>query len=193
MAHEMQHCDRPWWKRPPVWFIGIAVVAAVLVVAVEKSGKGAPMPYSTFLDQLEAGNVASVTFNGMEIDGHFKHPLDSPLPTGTTQRDTFRSTVPEVGDPTLVPELHRQHVAIDVKVPSAWTWLLGRVPWPMLIVVGAILVAGFIRLMRGGKTQPGPAVSMPAHGMVGLVSGLFAKRNQTGKEHTDDADGPKLR
>jgi hypothetical protein len=23
----MQHCDRPWWKRPPAWFIAIALLA----------------------------------------------------------------------------------------------------------------------------------------------------------------------
>jgi ATP-dependent Zn protease len=174
----MEHCQRPWWKRPPFWFIGIAAVVIVLVVAVEKSGKTALMPYSAFLDQLEAGNVASVTFKGAEINGRLKRPLESPLPTGTAQRDTFRSAVPEVGDPTLIPELHRQQVLIDVNVPSAWTWLLGRVPWPMLIFVGAMLIVGFIRLVRGGKAQPGPTASMPAHGMIGLVSGLFTKKRQ---------------
>ncbi|MBI4194048.1 MAG: ATP-dependent metallopeptidase FtsH/Yme1/Tma family protein [Betaproteobacteria bacterium] len=184
----MEHCQRPWWKRPPFWFIGIAAAVIVLVVAVEKSGKTALMPYSAFLDQLEAGNVATVTFKGAEINGRLKRPLDSPLPTGTAQRDTFRSAVPEVGDPTLVPELHRQHVVIDVTVPSAWTWLLGRVPWPMLILVGAMLIVGFIKLVREGKAQSGPAASMPAHGMIGLVSNLFSKRSKTETPPTRDGD-----
>jgi hypothetical protein len=29
----MQHCDRPWWKRPPTWFIAIAVLALIGVLA----------------------------------------------------------------------------------------------------------------------------------------------------------------
>ena len=44
-----------------------------------------PMPYSTFLDQLEAGNVASVTFQGTEIDGRLKRPLDVRLQRHSTQ------------------------------------------------------------------------------------------------------------
>jgi ATP-dependent Zn protease len=192
MTHEMEHCRRPWWKRPPFWFIGIVVLGIALVVVLEKSGRTAPMPYSTFLDQLEAGNVATVTFNGAEINGRFKRPLDSPFPVGTGQRDSFRTTVPEVGDPTLVPELRRQHVVIDVSTPSAWAWLLGRVPWPMLIFVGAMLVAAFIRLVRGGAVQPGTTASpLPAHGMIGLASKLFAKQEQPVSPPTQDSGKPK--
>lgn len=25
MTHAMEHCERPWWERPPVWLIGIAL------------------------------------------------------------------------------------------------------------------------------------------------------------------------
>ena len=104
-----------------MWFIGIAAVLALVIgVVVEETGKRAPMPYGAFLDQLEAGNVASVTFQGTEIDGRFKHPLDATLPTGTAQRDTFRSRVPDFGDPALIPELRKQHVAIDVSVHLRW-------------------------------------------------------------------------
>jgi len=80
---------------------------------------------------------------------------------------------------------------IPVALPATFT-LLGRVPWPMLILVGAVLVAGFVKFLRGGKAPPGPAASIPPHGMIGLVSGLFAKRQQAENERTDDADGPKV-
>lgn len=81
MEPAMRHCNRPWWMRPPVWFIAFVTVA-----------------------------------------------------------------------------------------------LLGRLPWPMLIFVGEILIAGIVQLVRGGKAQPGTATpGMPAHGMIGLLSGLFAK------------------
>ena len=64
MTHEMKHCDRPWWKRPPVWFIAIAVAVLLIVVGAEFETAGKPVstPYGAFLDQVEAGNVASVTF-----------------------------------------------------------------------------------------------------------------------------------
>lgn len=179
MTHATAHCPRPWWKRPPVWFIAIVAVVLLSVAVFEHIDKPAPMPYGTFLDQVEAGKVASVTFQGTEIIGRFKRPVDNAVSNGMAPSDAFRSRIPDFGDPTLVPALRKQHVAIDVASPSAWAWLLGRVPWPMLIVVGAMLVIGFIKLMRGGKTPSGAAAStLPVHGMPGLVSGLFAKQRR---------------
>lgn len=180
MKHAMEHCDRPWWKRPPFWFIAIAAVIVLAVFAIEQINRRPAMPYSVFLEQIEAGNVASVSFQGTELTGRLK------------QGDSFRSRVPDFGDPTLIPELRKQHVAIDVTSPSAWGWLLGRVPWPMLIVLGALLVAGLVRMLRGGKALPGSAAAtLPAHGMMGLVSGLFAKPQPPASPPPHDGDESK--
>lgn len=177
-----EYLHRPsWWRTSKVWWlIGIAAVLVLAIgVAMKETGKSAPIPYSSFLDQLEAGNVASVTFQGMEIEGRFKKPVDSAPSGGTAQRDTFTSRVPDFGDPTLIPELRQQHVVIDVISSSLWTSLLRGVPWPMLIFLGAIIVAGLMRLVRGGKVGSASAMSMPPmHGMMGLVSGLFGKQQQ---------------
>ena len=175
MTHAMEHCQRPWWKRPPVWFIAIAAVLLLIVVGtqIKTAGKAAPTPYSAFLDQLEAGNVASVTFRGTEIHGRFKRSADS------AQHDTFTTRVPDFGDPALIPELRKQHVEINVSAPSPWTSVLARIPWPMLVFLGVVLVAGLVRLVRGGKAQSGSGAPIhPMHGMVGLVSRLFAKPHQ---------------
>lgn len=195
MAHAMEHCHRPWWKRPPVWFIAIAAVLLLIGVwtEIEPTGQSTATPYSAFLDQLEAGNVASVTFHGTQIDGRYKHPLDIASPSGAkARRDTFRSQVPDVGDSTLIPELRKQHVVIDVSSPSQWTSLLAHLPWPMLLFLGVAILAGFVRLMRGGKAPSGSVAStLPAHGMIGLVSRLFAKRDQNVSPPTNDSDEPK--
>ena len=71
MAHAMEQCRRPWWKRPRVWFIGTTLLIALLIgIAVERSGRSALLPYTTFPDQLDAGNVASITLQVTEIRGH---------------------------------------------------------------------------------------------------------------------------
>jgi len=195
MPHAMEQCHRPWWKRPPFWFLVIAAVMVLLIVYIpERGGKPAPTPYSTFLDQVEAGNVASVTFQGTEIDGRYKHPLDSAPASSTVPRDTFSSRVPDFGDPTLIQELHRQHVVIDVSSPSKWAALLARIPWPMLLFLGAVMIAALVRLLRGGKAQSGPAApTLPAHGMMGLISGLFAKRDEAESPPKRDGDESKSR
>jgi ATP-dependent Zn protease len=192
MTHAMQHCDRPWWKRPPFWFIAIAVVALLVFAVMEQTGKGAVTPYSQLFDQIEAGNVASVSFNGTEVSGQFKHPVDTSPATGAVKVNAFRSRLPDFGDPTLIPALRKQHVVIDVASPSAWTWLLGRLPWPMLIFLGALLVAGLVRLARGGKASAGSAApGLPGHGIIGLVSGLIAKQQPDEGSPARDRDEPK--
>lgn len=189
MAHDMKHCDRPWWKRPPVWFIAIAAVLLLIGVGIEikTAGQTAPTPYGAFLDQLVAGTVASVTIQGTEIRGRFKQPVTSP------QRESFSTRAPDFGDPTLIPELRKQHVAIEVDAPSPWTSVLAHVPWPMLVFLGVVLVAGFIRLARGGVAHPGSPASMPSHGMMGLVSGLVAKQDQAASPPARNNDEPMSR
>lgn len=190
-----EHLDRPWWSRIPRawWVIAIAAVLVMIGIAIlEKVGEPAPMPYSTFLDQLDAGNVASITFQGTEIDGRFKHPLDSTIPTGTAQHDSFRSRVPDFGDPALISALRKQSVRIEVGVPSQWASLFARLPWPMLLFIGAGLIAGLVRLVRGGKPDAGSLKSaQPMQSMIGLVSGMFRKQSPAANPPMHDGDGTK--
>jgi len=74
MTRAMEHCHRPWWKRPPFWFIVIAAVLLLSVLVIEQTDKPALTPYSAFLDQLDAGNIASITFHGTQIEGRYKLP-----------------------------------------------------------------------------------------------------------------------
>jgi hypothetical protein len=178
--------------RPPVWLVAIAAVLLVIFAIVEMGGGPAATPYGAFLDQLDAGNVASVTFRGTEIDGRFKHPVGDAVSNGRPQRETFRSQVPDFGDSALIAALHKQRVAIDVTSPPPWMSWLGRLPWPLLVFLGVILVAGLIRLARGGKAHTGPAMPMhPMQGMLGLVSGLFGKNQQAASEPTQAGEKTK--
>jgi len=93
----------------------------------------------------------------------------------------------------IARKVAQQHVAIEVSAPSPWTSVLARIPWAMLVFLGVVLIAGLVRLVRGGKAGSGPAASVPAHGMIGLVSGLFAKRDQATSPPTQDGDEPTKR
>jgi hypothetical protein len=178
--------------RPPVWFIAIVMVALLGTAVAKHIDKTPSLSYSALLDQIDAGNIASITFHGTEIRGRFRHPVANLPSGGKAQGDLFRSQVPDFGDPTLIPTLHEKQVAIAVESQSSWIWLLGRVPWPMLIFIGAILIAGLVRLVRGGKAQPGTATpTMPAHGMIGILSGLFAKPGPGEKPPTRGGSEPK--
>ncbi len=162
---------RPWYKGPLVW-LGCVVVAALAVYGViEMGGKPATIRYSDFLDQLDAGNIASVTFAGTQIDGRFKQPVAESAATNGAPLTVFRSRVPEFGDTTLLPELRQKHVAIAVAPSSQWLGLGGTAvlgglaavllakPMLLLIIVGGF-VAGLIRVMRGGEMNIRSILSM---------------------------------
>ena len=131
----MEHASRPWWRSCGVWWFGLIAVMGVLAIAMivmVEAGKLPWTPYSQFLDQLEADNVASVTFRGTEMDVRLRHPLARESLAASGQPNTIISRVPDIGDPMLVAELRRQHVVIDVYAPSVWTSLVARVPWAMV-------------------------------------------------------------
>lgn len=171
-----QHCTRAWYMRPPVWVLGIVLVALAVFGVVEMSKGPAALSYGEFFDQLDADNIASVTFAGTQIDGVFKHPVAKAAAKAGTPQTNFRSQAPEFGDPALLPELRKQHVSIDVVSSSGWLSWLGRLPWPLVLMVAALLIAGLVKLARGGKTSEGLAV--PTHPMMGLITGLFGKKKQ---------------
>ncbi len=186
MADAVQHhCTRAWYLRPPVWILGVVLLGLAAFGVVEIINRPAAISYSDFLDQLDADNVASVTLAGTQINGHFKHAIAAPAVKGAAPQDVFRSQVPDIGDPTLLPELRKEHVTIDVVSSSSWLSWLGRLPWPMVLIIGGVLVAGLVRLMRGDKASPGSA--LPTHPMMGLVAGLFGKKDPEAGRPVDDA------
>ena len=170
------HCTRPWYLRPPVLVLGVILLGGAAFGIVEFSNRPNPaaLSYSDFLAQLDAGNVASVSFNGTLVDGKFKRPVGQTVTNGTGEKSIFRSEVPAIGDPTLLPELRQQHVIIDVATSSGWLSWLGRLPWPMVVILAFILVAGLIRFVHGKKTDTSSV--MPTHPMVGLITGLFGNK-----------------
>jgi ATP-dependent Zn protease len=187
MAHH--HCTRPWYMRPPVWVLSLVVIGLIVFGIVEETGGPPATPYSNFLTQLDASNVASVTFQGTRIDGRFKHPLAASTANGKEQ-SAFHSRVPDIGDPTLLPELRKEHVTIDVEASSNWTAWLGRLPWPMVVFIAFILVAGFARLVRGRGAAAGAPMHPP---MMALFSGLFGRQDQATPTAGGDGDAGKSR
>ena len=156
-----------------MWFNITAAVLPSIFVAVQMSGRAPATPYGRFLDQLPETSQAW----GAEIHGCFKRPIGDTRAGDIAQRDAFRSRVPDFGDPMLIGAPRKQLVATDVTAPSPWAWLLGRIPWPMLVVLEVLLVAALARTLRGGQAGPGSAApAMLAHGMPALLAGLFASQ-----------------
>jgi FtsH Extracellular len=168
---------RAWYLRPPVWIAGVIVVALAVFGIVELSKGPATISYSAFLDQLDAGNVASVTIAATQIDGKLKQGVKLTAADKAEPQAAFRSQAPSFGDPALLPDLRRQHVLIDVVSSTGWVSWLARLPWPMVIIVAALLIFGLLKFVRGGKVAHGsPASSNP---MERMIANLFEGPGQT--------------
>ena len=99
------------------------------------------IPYSTFYQQVQAGNVQSVTFQGQDANGQFKQPVTvTDTSTGTTKTGTsFHFTQLPNGDPNLTTLLNANHVTYTAKPPSDNNTLLNVLinflPWILVIGV----------------------------------------------------------
>ena len=96
------------------------------------------MPFSSFLSEVDKGNVASVDIRGSEISGTF------------TNGKSFKTYSPNY--PNLVEKLTAKGVSItagprEEKGPSIWGIILSWFPMLLLIAVWIF----FMRQMQGGK------------------------------------------
>ncbi|MSP06254.1 MAG: ATP-dependent metallopeptidase FtsH/Yme1/Tma family protein [Candidatus Fonsibacter sp.] len=101
------------------------------------SGKS-EMPFSTFLTEVDKGNIASIDIRGSEISGNFRDGKG------------FKTYSPNY--PNLVEKLSAKGVAItagprEEKGPSLWGIILSW--FPMLLLIGVWIF--FMRQMQGGK------------------------------------------
>ncbi len=122
---------------------GIGVVAALLVLALinlYQARNAGPhvttISYSEFLDDVEHGQIASVTMTGHSISGIF------------TNRGLFRTYAAD--DPELVKVLRAKGIAITATVPpeGGTVWVNALITLlPMILLVGVALL--FMRRMPG--------------------------------------------
>lgn len=138
-----------------------------------------------------AGAVTSVTFQGTQIQAHLKPPSPNTANAKVSAQATPVTSVPDVGDPSLIPELRKQHVEIDV-VSESWTSLLTRTPWPIWLFAGALMLAGLRKLTHRAKTPSEPSAASdvmsmhPMGGMIRFASGLFGEPKDAARAAAPD-------
>ncbi len=146
------------------WLIFIALLAWNIWLFLPTGQSEANIPYSTFLAQVQAGNVVRVRIVGDQIIGSLAQPIAWPeatpgltptpnrlVPSGSAQPTpapqmvtSFRTTFPEVvGDATLLPLLEAHGVVVDVAPPATpWFTLLLTNGLPVLLLVLVLVWMG---------------------------------------------------
>src|SRR5881409_2650628 len=134
-------------RTPRFWItLAILFVANILISNVLFSAGQPPtvtISYNSFLDQVNAGNVASITSTGESITGVAKQPVKDSSGTSSTKFQTQR---PAFANDDLMKVLQEHNVVINAKDPNASTPL-----WETLLFSFGptiLLVLGFLYLSR---------------------------------------------
>jgi cell division protease FtsH len=152
------------------WLLLLALIGWNVWLLRPQSQPEVSVPYSVFVDQVRAGNVASVQISGGNITGKFVNPVawpqstptpepvassspqavptaassPQPTPTAVPTYVDFQTTFPEtVGDPNLMGLLESHGVTANVQPPpSPWFTALLSNALPLLLLVGLMLWMG---------------------------------------------------
>ncbi len=125
-----------------VWSLLILLLFAVYQMFVAGAGGNIEIEYSRFLDQVQAGNVQSVTILGKKIEGKFVE--------SHTDTNKFTAIAPPHDD--MINILRSNNVKIVVKDDSGGLLESVLISWlPFLLLIGIWIF--FIRQMQGGGRQ----------------------------------------
>ena len=148
----------PWLR----WLIFIIVINLLFYAPLLfGSSSGQPtinLPYTSFLQQVQQGNLKDVTLTGNAVSGDFKTPLHQQQ-SGTSSTTTyarFTSYVPETGDPALLPTLEKNGVQVTAQpVQTPWwqtalTILLNALPLLLLVYFGYMAMRSIRQSQQAG-------------------------------------------
>jgi cell division protease FtsH len=161
---------RPSGIRVPRWLslailVGLLLWNAYLIFA-PRSVPSVEIPYSTFLDQAHANNVAQVTLSGQAVTGTFRTAIQYPPPGPSSAPGAspnapaassgaagssgaasppasyvnFTSTLPPMDDPVLLPLLEGNGVEINATETGGGSLLLNIA----ITVLPLLLLFGFL-------------------------------------------------
>ena len=180
--------------RPPawVWWILLAglLIWNILALANPFSTGSTVVNYSDFINQVQAGNVSEVSLQDRNVTGTFKNPVKvqngdvisgpgvvaatpTAAPTATNGGQAtaaaktvtnFKTSLPVVENPTLLPLLQQQNVKVNVKgsdsggfLPLLLNLLISLLPLALFIGLAVFLGRQVTRGQQGimgfGKSQ----------------------------------------
>ena len=112
--------------------------------------------YSRFIGELNAGNIRSVTIRDLQISGEFLKEITLQLPgtKKTVSTKYFQTFLPSFQGEGLLSLLEEKRVIINVapqgKRSLLWSFVLGILPWVLIIGVWILI------MRRAQRVQGGP-------------------------------------
>ena len=136
------------------WLLLLLLFVFVMWAMWPRGTAGLAIPYSSFLEQAEAGNVERVTIQGQQVSGQFDTPVSaaqlrvsSAGASGGTPWSQFTTTIPEaLGGEGLLPLLQENGTVVEVAAPST-PWL-GTI---LLTLLPVALLGGLLYYMNRNR------------------------------------------
>jgi cell division protease FtsH len=153
------------------WIYWLFILGAIVIVAYlvwPDPTDRASVTFTSLQQEVEAGNVESITVRGAEVHGSFDNavrvydgrvlgpdeepPADAPR-DAVVMASEFESTVPEGGESDFLALLQQEGVEISAEQPG------NGIPWWIFLVIGlpVLLIIGFLVMMSraasGGQQQ----------------------------------------
>ena len=152
---------RPRFRFPRwlLWLtLGLLILNFIVASRVPDDGGREQVPFSTFEDQVEAGNVTEVNAQGDVVQGEFKKAVDSPTDEDKDGEKKFETTLPAfVDNERLSRLLEQNNVQVNARpIDQGRSFLTDILLFfgPTLLLVGL-----FIFLMRRAAGGAGGALS----------------------------------
>ncbi len=138
----------PDTKKPIIhwgwWLLLIALAVWSIWALWPDNQSGLELPYTSFLDQVRAGNVTRVAIVGNRITGEFLQAVPKPQDPASSAASSqgpvtysqFQANFPDmVGDPGLIALLDAHQVQVEVAPPpNPWFTILLTDGFPLLLL-----------------------------------------------------------
>ncbi len=115
-----------------------------------------PVSYSQFVDQLNTGNIKSVTIKKLEVNGEFitEVTLQVPGEKKPVAVKRFVTFLPSFQGEGLIAKLEEKKVTINVEPAQheslLWQILIGVLPWVLIIGVWILITRRAQQQIQGG-------------------------------------------
>jgi cell division protease FtsH len=112
--------------------------------------------YSQFLDQLNAGNIKSVSIRKLQVSGEFTKEVNITFPgsKNAVAVKYFQTYLPSFQGEGLLSELEKKGVVITVEPAEEkslfWQFVAGILPWVLIIGVWMLIMRRAQQQIQGG-------------------------------------------
>ncbi|HET6515457.1 MAG TPA: ATP-dependent zinc metalloprotease FtsH [Thermodesulfovibrionales bacterium] len=115
-----------------------------------------PITYSQFLEQLDAGNIKSVSIKKLRVTGEFRNETEILLPDQKkpVKVKSFLTSLPSFQGDSILSKLREKNVTISIEPAEQesvlWQIMIGVLPWVLIIGVWLFI------MRRAQQVQGGP-------------------------------------